>query len=182
MSDTTLNILAIAIPSIISIIGFIITSIHLSKSFKNEILKQKNSITLSKIIDAPYLVLDFFTKPLDKEFDQNILFDKMVEFQNLIYGYGSATAIKILSSMQEHSYKVDAMEDYDMRTNEKFKTMSFYSILVSQLKYDITGEIINPNYWFKMKITDYDDYAKIFKDNTNKIISDLNLNPAFKIK
>lgn len=146
-----LNLLAIAIPSIVSIVGFIVTSIHLSKSFKNEILKQKSSATLSKIVDAPYLFLDFLTKSLHDDFDETILFDKMIKFHNLIYSYGSTTAIKILSSMQEHSYKVDTIEDPNIKSNEHFKTMSFYSVSVSQLKYDITGEIINPNYWFKMK-------------------------------
>ena len=49
--------LTIAVPTIISIIGFVVTFVSLSKSFKNELNKQRMGVHIDKMSTIPYDIL-----------------------------------------------------------------------------------------------------------------------------
>ena len=63
----------------------------------------------------------------------------------------------------------------------KYRPVCFYILLVTQLKYDVTGKTVSPYYWYRMKITDYEQNKFNFIDENNNIVKEMNLNPNFKI-
>ena len=75
-------------------------------------------------------------------------------------------------------------ENYLRKKNEfanKYRPVCFYILLVTQIKYDVTGNAVSPDYWYRMKITDYEQNKFNFIDENNKIVKEMNLNPKFKI-
>lgn len=63
----------------------------------------------------------------------------------------------------------------------KDRPVCFYILLVTQLKYDVTGKTVSLYYWYRMKITDYEQNKFNFIDENNDIVKEMNLNPNFKI-
>lgn len=92
-----------------------------------------------------------------------------------IYAYGSKDSICIISKMQEENYQQLYIE------SNKLRPMCFYILLVTQIKFDVTGDAVSPELWYKMKITDYGNNKTIIKNENNKIVKQLNLNKKFKI-
>ena len=50
------------------------------------------------------------------------------------------------------------------------------------MKYDLTDEIVSPEFYFRLKINDYDNMKIQIIDIINKIIEELKLNKEFIIK
>lgn len=200
--------ITILVPATVTLIGFIITYFTLTKSFKDEIRKQKSNIALEKMATVPYETLDFYEVigaplRLQKQIDaikntgqlsqrdeerirklhdeieevQKSLHPKMVNLYNTIYAYGSIEAIKIVSSMQRHNYNLKAGSSEE----EKWIIMAHMILLASQVKKDVTNIIVNPQQWFEMKITDYQNNKERFDPIVNSVIDDLKLDERFKI-
>lgn len=92
-----------------------------------------------------------------------------------IYAYGSKDAISIISKMQEENYQ-NLSQNKNM-----YRPVCFYILLATQIKFDVTGDSVSPELWYKMKITDYGNNKTIIKNENNKIVKQLNLNKKFKI-
>lgn len=171
------SILTAFVTSIISILGFIVTNITLSRNFKNELRKQKTSLHIEKMSTIPFKILELMDNMIKSNNDFNGL-NEFKELLNVIYSYGSEKAIIIVSLMQK--------ENYDMangRNNgNKYRIMVLYVLLATQIKYDVTGIKISPDSWYKMKLTDYEANKDKFKECNNKLVSELNLIDSFKIK
>ena len=61
MSDDLIGVIITAVvTSIISIIGFVVTNASMRKSFKNELMRQRDSVALEKMATVPYETLDFY--------------------------------------------------------------------------------------------------------------------------
>ena len=200
--------LTILIPASGTLIGFIVTYFSLRKSFKDEIRKQKSNIALEKMSTVPFETLDLYetmmapTK-IQKQINeienkkqlsntdriniqklnnqirevQELILNKMTKLYNTIYAYGSANAIKIVSSMQKINYSLGP----DSTNEEKWIIMAHMILLASQVKKDVTNITINPQKWFEMKITDYEENREIFDPLINKVVEKLELDQKFKI-
>lgn len=59
--------------------------------------------------------------------------------------------------------------------------MCFYMLLVTQIKFDVTGDAVSPELWYKMKINDHHKNKIKIKIANNEIVSELHLNKNFKI-
>lgn len=94
-----------------------------------------------------------------------------------IFAYGSKNAISIAASMQEAIYKL-ATKYEGVERNE---VLVYYILLACQVKYDLTGIEINPQYWYRMRITDYLEKKSDFDSATNRIVERLELLPFFKV-
>lgn len=92
-----------------------------------------------------------------------------------IYAYGSKDSICIISKMQEENY-----QQLYIKSN-KLRPMCFYILLVTQIKFDVTGDAVSPELWYKMKINDYHKNKTNIKIANNEIVSELHLNKKFKI-
>lgn len=178
--------LAIVIPSLVSILGFIFTYTSMKKSFENESVNQKRSIQLSKVMDLPYDILELLddlmfklvreTNEKNKKREMEKILEKVNSIQAQIYAYGSLDSIKIISNLQKDTYGLDKGN----KEIDKNILIPQYILLVSQLKYDTTGEIISPKYWFEMKIKDNDSYSEKYEETINNLVEELDLNTSFK--
>lgn len=159
--------------------GFIINYILTKKSFERELDKKQTDMALNKLVDIPKNILDLFDKIVDNSLDlQQIL----AEFSNItktIFAYGSEDSIKILSAMQQHNYT-----DNNRGEGNPQRLNAYFIILVCQVKFDLTGIKVNPNYWYRLKISDYEtnlDMKRAFIEANNEIVRELDLDKFFKI-
>jgi len=173
MNENIRIMLTVSIPALVTIIGFAVSYFLNRRSFHEEINKQKSNIQLDKISDVPYEILSLFNDMHDKRNK-----DKMTsDFNSLlskIFAYGSKDAILIAANMQEFNFTskfalTDCPKDY---TN---KIMTYFILLLCQVKYDLTGIKVNPGYWYKIKFTDYRTMKPGLKSSANEIVSKLRL-------
>lgn len=176
MSDDLKGAIITAIfTCIISVIGFILTNKNMSKNFKNELNKEKTTVHIQKMSEMPYSILCLMDKMVNNPSSENVL-DEFKKIMNTVCAYGSRDAIKIASTMQSENYQFAGTKQYDM-----YRALSFYSLLVTQIKFDVTNIVNSPELWFKLKITDYSKSRDDFKEANNEIIDELGLNKDFKI-
>lgn len=163
--------------SIITFVGFFATYFITKYSCKREIEKLRKEKMLEKIEPIPFKLLELMYKIQKNTNNKHILntyTDNFAEILHTILAYCSIDAIKIASYIQEMSYK---------NSFKNWELLCSYSILVSQLKFDLTGEHVSPEFYFKMKINDYSEkMAAQVKHDNNKIIKQLNLSEKFLIK
>lgn len=161
---------------VIAISGFVVTYLLTTKNLKDEISKNKKSVMIDSIKELPYdicMLMDNILKNENK--NKNKLATSSEKFQSIMYkvlAYGSKDAVNIAVFILQLSYSDNTAIA---------KALSGYSLLITQLKYDITGEIISPISWLKMKTTDYNTLEDSVKYEANEIITNLKLNSKFKI-
>ena len=181
MNEITSLLLSVGIPAIISIIGFIITIFTLKKGFQNELAKQKANIQLNKMAVMPYEILVLMQEMINagkqetSSAVQQKLKEKMDWIFSTIYAYGSSKAIHILAAMQSENYKNAAMSE----NSDKYRTMAFYVLLTAQIRADITGEIVSPEEWFKLKIKDFQANREMIKVANNRLVEELDLDRRY---
>ena len=171
--------------SIVSIIGFFVTNKSIKKSFKNELEKQKSAVHIEKMSIIPYEVLALMDSMIEgnkKQSNSKRIDDKQLEkfksMMNTIYSYGTEEAIKIISLMQKENYESNG-ESINLNM---YRMMSFYVLLATQIKSDVTGIKVNPEFWFRMRITDYSQKKEEFKVANNKLVRELELCEKFEIE
>lgn len=176
------TVLSTSIPAVISIIGFIVTYASMKRNFQYELNKQKSTIQLEKMSSMPFEVLSFMQEIIDsgktkKGLLENQLKSKMEILFHTIFAYGSPSSIRILATMQSENY-LNAKSPESANT---YRMMSFYILLATQIRYDITGQIISPEEWFKMRLTDYNSSKDKFVIANNTLVKELELNKGFII-
>lgn len=154
-----------------TIIGFFITIVLTRHSFKEEVKKHKLETNLEVIKELPYEICKLIDSFINGTDDIKHYSDILIK----ILSYGSKEAVAIAIYMQQQAYRNETMKDEEM----KWKMISAYALLITQLKYDITAEIIAPDSWFRLKIKDYLSKKELITMNINQIIKLLNLNKGF---
>lgn len=173
------SIITAAVTGLISIIGFILTNMSMRKSFKNELLKQRDSIALEKMATMPFEVLEMMDRMIASKTlrTQSIEIEKFKKMMNEIYSYGSEKSISLVSLMQKENYAANGDPD----KMDKFRAMSLYVLLATQIKYDVTGIYVNPELWFRMRITDYEKNKLVIRNANNKLVNELHLSQKLLI-
>lgn len=161
----------IGVPSAITVIGFLITYYSANKKITEELNFYKRSNMINGLKDCLDELSHLFDSVKDQEYDD-------VKHNNLmsnIYAYGSKEAISIATYWQQSSYN---------KTADVYVIFSCITLLISQVKYDITAEKLKPNMLFKLRLTDYTKdkkYKKAFDSKINEIVNALELNKYFLI-
>lgn len=177
MSDELVGVIITAVvTSVISIIGFIVTYNSMKRNFKQELEKEKTSVHIEKMSTVPYDVLQLMNKIIKTEGEGDVL-DDFIEIMNTVYAYGSEKAIAIAAVMQKENYEKMGTDEFD-----KYRVVSLYVLLATQVKFDVTGIAVSPELWLQMKLNDYSNNKNEFKKANNKLVKELNLNNMFKIK
>lgn len=171
INDSMLGVLN----ALFTLIGFAVTIYTFKRSLKNELIKTQNSITLDQVRDLPYEILDNFDKLNDDSYNEEQQLKDFSAVMKKIYAYGSKDSICIISKMQEENYQQLYIE------SNKLRPMCFYILLVTQIKFDVTGDAVSPELWYKMKINDYHKNKTKIKIVNNEIVNELHLNKKFKI-
>lgn len=151
-----MNILSWLIPSIVSIVGFIVSYFTLKISFKHEIAKKKNEIAIEKLQNAAQFLFTDHLKTISLE-EKN---KKYVELFSDLILYGSENLSKIAI-------------DYQLSKYPKNEVVLYKALLCSQLKYEISGHYISAIDFMKITISDFDKhfYYKELKEDLNRIIN-----------
>lgn len=182
MSDDLKGAIITAIVTgIISIIGFIVTNLSMRKSFKNELIQQRDNLALEKMATMPFRVLDLMDRMIKSSrngWNQNKELENFQNIMNEIYSYGSVEAISLMALMQKENYAAGGNPD----KMNKFRAMSSYVLLATQIKFDVTGTYVNPELWFRMRLTDFEENREDIKKENNKLVDEFNLNCKMKIK
>ncbi|MGD1818939.1 MAG: hypothetical protein ACPKOI_03530 [Pleomorphochaeta sp.] len=169
--------ITIIITPLVTIAGFFFTYFLNKRNYKEEISKQKQNINLDKSADLPYkiqYVYDEITSNKSKSHAQKEKEQKLFkELMSLIFAYGSMDAIKIITNLQEFSYS-EKEDNTDL--------IAYYILLLCQTKYDLTGIEVNPQFWYRMKLTDYKKTREKLNLSTNSIINKLELSKFLIIR
>ena len=64
----------------------------------------------------------------------------------------------------------------------QYRVMSYYVLLATQIKYDVTGIYVNPESWFRMKVTDFEESKEKVIEASNNLVTELKLNKRFMMK
>ena len=163
----------------VTIVGLGVTWYLTTQTIKKEVEHKKVNIALDKLVDVPSELLHLFESmgKKQKNKDPEDLTEDFTKLMVKIFTYGKEDAIKIAASMQEYNYLNSGQEGFN-----PYRVMAYYILLTCQIKYDLTGIEINPEYWYKIKLKDYEKMRPGLKDATNKIVKDLNLNKFLKVK
>ena len=172
------TLISVIVPGVISIVGYIITTISVNSSFKNELAKQKSNIHIDKMSTMPYEILRLMDKIQHNEYNEKKSQESISVLMNTIYSYGSKSAINLISSMQKENYQNLGTPDNAIG----LRIMAFYALLATQIKYDVTGITVSPELWYQMKLTDYGSNKEQIMIENNKIVIEFNLNKDFIIR
>ncbi len=157
---------------LITILGFIITYFLNQSSFRDEVKKDKLSRTAEEIKSLPFDICQMMDAMIGGKFSV----EQYSAILSKVLAYGSKDAVSLAVKMQQLSYK---MKEAPME--ERFIIMATYALLITQLKYDLTSEIISPESWFQLRLTDYNALQSQMKGYINDLVDELNLNRAFKV-
>lgn len=174
ISDGTVDLYSIIIPSVITIVGFIINIYITKTSIKKEILKSQKDLMIKKNIE----VMEFFINIIVLKDSKDADINSFRNIINLIYSYGSNDLIRLFGEYQQFNYSENK------GTNEFVKMFAFYTLILSQIKYDLTGEVVKPDSILKIRLKDFYSNEKLngFNTEINLIVEKMHLNRKFKLK
>lgn len=158
-----------------TVIGFVVTYLLTKKSFKNEIKKSKITLAAEQIQTLPYDICQFMDAIIKK--DNCDMVKEYGSILSKVLAYGSSQSVKIAIKMQRMSYGFADISDLD----DKLPLLAAYSLLITQLKFDLTSEIISPESWFQLRMNDYEKIRTKMCKSINDLIKELDLNNAFKV-
>lgn len=173
--------LIVSIATILTtLLGFVVTYKLTKRNLKDELLKSKALLGLEKMEEVPFKLLELLTAINEGETKQAAYFELM----HTIYAYGTSDAVKIAITLQRNNYEMSKNQPNGSVNPPSFRPLTLLSLLITQVKYDLTGEIINPESWFVMRITDYTETEMNLqvKSLINDDVAQLQLNLAFLIK
>lgn len=184
LSDTGVDwigLLAIMIPSVISIIGFVVSTKINKKSINSELEKFKNTISVEKSQET----LDLLVRSLPSNSQNKLNQSELIKIQNNILAYGSFDMNKLFEEYQHFNYKTNYTDNNKMKEDGSFyKMFAYFFLLISQLKFDITNIALSPKIIARMLINDYDDNEEFqigLMNAVNSLVEELNLNSKFNI-
>ena len=169
-------LISTSITSVITIIGLIVTYKMNKRNYKEELKNNKTTLNIEKLQSIILDVSNLLNNP------NNISPEKYQLLVSNILSYGSLDAIKILTYLQSSLYNNQnvKLENNEKNNNQTILTITAYCLLITQIKYDLTGEILPPLAYAKIKLTDFKHLENEFYIKNNEIISELHLNENFK--
>lgn len=177
--------LSIIIPSFITIVGFIITSMNNKKELSRNIqeFKTEQQINDFRGLQRNVIIcLDLLCKHIAKlDIDVPEFINLRESIHTEVICFGSEDAVKIVSYIQSILYT--CKDDKKIISHDFL--IAAYVLLIMQIKYDTTGIKTSPREWYvgtytteKMLETGFFERSI---DAINEIVEELNLNKFLKI-
>ncbi|WP_300261614.1 hypothetical protein [Clostridium sp.] len=167
------------IPFWIPIIVVYIQIKHNLKKRKLEIYREELKVVFDNLIEILERLIKI--RELSENFEDDFIketLDRLYVLVRKILLYGSKKTIKIISYMQDISYKNHKVNNKD----DDFVIIILIVILICQLKRDITGEKINPKLIYKTLFINNNEIIQKYKKYNNNVVDKLKLENFFKIK
>ena len=189
ISDNLIGVLiSTIITGIITIIGFAVTYFSMRRNFKNELQKQHKEVIVEKLSDSS----DKFVKAI--RICSNALSDNTLSVDdngkvnidpNLFDQFDAAVAELIL-------YGTDDMINVMYYASKKGSSIlplkhrlvlviSAFLLVFAMIRHEFTGVLTNPDNYFMIVISSYEEYFDLFKEYTNEIVTELKLNEGYMI-
>lgn len=168
--------------SIATIIVTMLTIYFTNKATRTQIKAEIDNYKQTQLIDSNKEVLGYAAKVIrlndikTEEESEELIRNLIIT----VMAYGSKESIAILADFQQFNYMPKELKE----ENDEYKAIVYPALLISQIKYETTGEIINPIDILKININDLEkeNIKKNVIININDIVDDLNLNDNFKVK
>lgn len=160
---------------LITVIGFVVTYLLTKKNFKDEIKKSKITLAAKQIQTLPYDICQLMDAMIKGT--QDDIVKQYGSILSKVLAYGSSQAVKIAIKMQRMSYDSTSAS----RLDDRLPMFAAYSLLITQLKFDLTSEIIPPESWFQLRMNDYEKIQTKMRKSINYLIKELDLNNAFRV-
>lgn len=167
-----IEVLNILVPSLVTIIGLIITYFANKNAFVSEIYKSKNISSSEKLQEYFLPLLDIIQNKFTNISEEEKV-KKLNDIFNVVLIYGSEELVRIATEFKILSYKSSDKLD----VNEIFACVG---LLIAQYKYEITNQYIPSDTWFKYTIKDYDMLKSKVSDLINNKVDKLKLNCKLK--
>ena len=171
---SNLEVWKVAIPSIVTIIGFIITYNLNIVNIKEEIYKSKNIKSSENLEKNFQPLLDIVRFDREKMKDNKTLESLNKIFDEILI-YGSSKLIRIATAFKEYIFIHKDSIDVNY-------TFAYIGLIISQLKFDISGEYIPADTWYRYTITDYGILKLQIVGKIEEIIKELHLNKEMSCK
>ena len=164
----------------ITVLGFAVTYFMTKRNFIDEVRKEKITHTAAEIQTLPYEICQMMNEMIKGK--NSVSVEKYGDMLSRILVYGSKDSVKIAIRMQRQTYKGNLQSNADKSIgSEQCSLLAAYALFITQLKYDLTSEIISPESWFELRITDYQKMQPAIKEAINALVQELQLNKAFKV-
>ncbi len=162
----------------ITVLGFVITYFMTQKNLKDEIRKNKLALAAQETQSLPYDICQLMDVMLkDDTNNPDTIIKVYGAILSKVLAYGSKDAVKIAIKMQQLSYTLSN----EPEATDRFVILAAYALLITQLKYDLTSEIISPESWFQLRMKDYNKLQSVMKSYINKIVIELGLSSSFSV-
>lgn len=158
----------------VTIIGFVVTYFLSRKNLADEILKFKQTSQVDQIKELAFELCNLLQSALEKK-NYSTLQNNYAKLMNKVLAYASKDAVNIAVWAQQVNYQNSSSGQ------SSFAPLVALALLISQLKYDASAEIIPADTWFRLRINDYEKSG--MKNEIEKLITEtvkeLNLNKGF---
>ena len=181
-----IDILSIIVPSVITIVGFVVSYIINKRSHYQNIQQIKAEKQISDLYSILNDVFKFLDMLLPLYAQQEDILNDFRELKERIYttvfSAGSKDAVNIMTYIQEITYSgID-----DGVQVPSYQVIASYVLLAMQIKYDVTGVEISPITWYKGGFTTQKMLAESnFYDDSiieiNNIVDQLKLKSFLRI-
>nr|MBQ4457093.1 hypothetical protein [Clostridia bacterium] len=161
----------------VTVLGFIITYLMTKKNFRDEVRKDKIALVAQETQTLPYDICQLMDSMIkDKSKSPDKIVKEYGAILSKVLAYGSQDAVKIAIKMQQLSYSLT-----NVPNEERFSILAAYALLITQLKYDLTSQVISPESWFQLRMTDYPKLQPKMKEDINNIVYELGLSESFAV-
>lgn len=152
------------IASCVTFAGIIVSYNLSKKNLEGELKRLREQEALARSHDFPRRAASLMS-----DINEGMSPDELKKLLADIYAYGSPEAIGANVEFQETNYRTARSEGVD-----PICLLSLVAVLMSQLKYDLTGRTIDPESWFWLRITNYDSPQSPVPGYIKEISSKLN--------
>lgn len=182
---------------LVALIGFSINTRLNKRNLVNEINKFKLNKHIEHMEGIPIRLLNFIDKVCEFSINKSNISkvtDELLELLDAIIAYGSEDSVKIVSEVHKfrdlYAHKIITVEEETYYENEEFsnKLTALLSLLLCQVKHDLTGIFINPKIHYGCRVVyaseDIQETLDILTTmaNVNNItVSKLKLNKKLKV-
>lgn len=158
----------------VTAIGLFLNNRNIKKTLKNDLNKIHRERFLEELSGLSGEVVGVMQEIIDSNDNESEIrksAENLKNVANKMLAHGSTKSIDIYCAIQQNIYK----------NGPAARTLALFSLLICQLRFDLSNESISYESWFKITLKDYDDVStkKNIEEYIEKEVKRLKLNKGF---